>query len=120
MPRQEMSNWLREAVLRRGLSVNRLAKMAGIPQQVLQRFVAGTRDNLRLDTAQKLMSVLGLTIIDPQPIQSKLASIAARIEHWERIKREYGVGFPKGIDEVIKEFHELHRILLTMVWDDVR
>jgi len=66
MPRQEMSNWLREAVLRRGLSVNRLAKMAGIPQQVLQRFVAGTRDNLRLDTAQKLMSVLGLTIIDPQ------------------------------------------------------
>ena len=58
--RETMTDQLRAAVLASGLSINHIAKGAGIPQPVLQRFISGARDNLRLDTAEKLAAYFGM------------------------------------------------------------
>ncbi|HVX16234.1 MAG TPA: helix-turn-helix transcriptional regulator [Pirellulales bacterium] len=54
---------LKAAIAASGRSVNELAKAAGVPQPVLQRFVSGSQDSIRLDTANKLGDVLGLTLV---------------------------------------------------------
>ena len=60
-PRPTMAEVLRKAVREPGLSVNAVAKAAGIAQPVLHRFVTGERD-LTLDTAQKLADYFGLEL----------------------------------------------------------
>lgn len=53
---------IRSAIKSRNESVNSIARSSGVPQQVLQRFATGERDNLRLDTLEKLLAVLDFTI----------------------------------------------------------
>jgi len=54
-----------------GLSVNQLAKASGIDQSALNRFLNGTRDNIRLDVAGKLLAVLGLRVVKARPREEK-------------------------------------------------
>ena len=49
-----------------GLSVYAIAKATGVRQQVLQRFVAGDRDNIRIDTADKLATFFGMRFTAPR------------------------------------------------------
>ena len=63
--RETMIDQLRGAVHDSGLSVNAIALGADIPQPVLQRFVSGERDNLRLDTADKLAAYFGMRLTTP-------------------------------------------------------
>ncbi len=53
---------LRHAIDSSGKSVNTLSKETGIAQPVLARFYNGTRDNLRLDVAERLATHLGYTL----------------------------------------------------------
>lgn len=56
---------LKTAISSSGESVNHVAKEAGILQQVLQRFMSGKRDNLRLDTLEKLFQYLEIGLLAP-------------------------------------------------------
>jgi plasmid maintenance system antidote protein VapI len=60
-PPPTLADVLRRAMSETGLSVNALAKAAGIAQPVLYRFVTGERD-LTLRTAQKLADYFGLEL----------------------------------------------------------
>jgi plasmid maintenance system antidote protein VapI len=55
-PRRVLSlgEHLRSAAKDCGLSVYRIAKETGTDQSTLNKFLAGTRDNLRLDIADRL------------------------------------------------------------------
>jgi len=61
-----MADQLRAAVQGSGLSVYEIAKRTGIPQPVLQRFVSGVRDNIRLDTADKLAALFSMRLTEPR------------------------------------------------------
>ncbi len=54
---------LRRAASESGLSVNQLAKAAHLDQSALNRFLNGTRANIRLDVADKLLAALGLELV---------------------------------------------------------
>ena len=56
-----MADALRRAVRETGLSVNAVAKAAGVPQPVLHRFMTGERD-LTLSTAQRLVDYFRLEL----------------------------------------------------------
>lgn len=45
-----------------GMTVNAVALASGVPQPVLQRLVSGSRDNVRLDTADKLCEFFGVRL----------------------------------------------------------
>ena len=45
------------------MSVNQIARATGLDQSALNRFLNRTRDNIRLEVAQKLMDWLGLTVV---------------------------------------------------------
>lgn len=49
-----------------GWSVNQIADEAKVAQVVLNRFVRGDRDNVRLDTADKLAAWLGMRFTKPR------------------------------------------------------
>lgn len=49
-----LADQLRRAAADSGLSVYRIAKETGIDQSTLNKFLVGTRDNLRLDVADRL------------------------------------------------------------------
>ena len=57
---------LREMIANSGKTVNGLAVAIGMPQQVLQRFVSGARDDLHLSTADKLCSYFGVRLTSPK------------------------------------------------------
>jgi plasmid maintenance system antidote protein VapI len=59
--RRPLGETLKAAARATGLSVNALAKRSGVPQAVLQRFLAGQR-GITLDTAEKLCASLGLEL----------------------------------------------------------
>ena len=44
--------------------MNQLAKAAAVDQSALNRFLNGTRNNIRIDVADKLMRVLGLGVAE--------------------------------------------------------
>jgi len=60
--RESMTDQLRNAVRDSGLSINHIAIGAGIPQPVLQRFISGERENIRLDTADRLAAYFGMRL----------------------------------------------------------
>ena len=65
MPKRKAKGFteiLRQAIDESGKSVNTLSKETGIAQPVLARFYNGTRDNLRLDVAERLATHLGYTL----------------------------------------------------------
>jgi hypothetical protein len=67
---QTMTDVLRQAMKESGLSIYAAAKGAGLVQQSLQRFMAGTQ-SLRLDKADALAAYLGLELVRTKPLQPK-------------------------------------------------
>jgi hypothetical protein len=53
---------LKAKIAESGMSINAIALEIGTPQVVLWRWVVGERDNLRLDTADKLAEFFGLEL----------------------------------------------------------
>ncbi len=49
-----LAEQLRRAAAASGLSVYRIAKETGVDQSTLNKFLTGTRENLRLDVADRL------------------------------------------------------------------
>lgn len=54
---------IRKAAVASGESVYRLAQLADLDQSTLNKFLNGTRPNLRLDMADRLCRVLGLHLV---------------------------------------------------------
>jgi hypothetical protein len=48
------------------LSVYRIAKETGVDQSTLNKFLGGTRDNLRLDVADRLFRFFKLRVTHPR------------------------------------------------------
>ena len=57
---------LRAMIEDSGLSTNAVAVAVGIPQPVLHRFIVGDRENVRLDTADKLCKFFGTKLTSPR------------------------------------------------------
>jgi hypothetical protein len=53
---------LRQAIADRGVPLTRIAEGSGVPLPVLSRYMAGVRDRIRTDTANKLMQFLDLEV----------------------------------------------------------
>ncbi len=58
-----LADHIRQAARDSGWSVYRLALEAGVDQSTLNKFLAGDRENLRLDIADRLFRVLGLEVV---------------------------------------------------------
>src|SRR3954447_11570075 len=58
-----LADHLRHAARESGLSVYRLYRLAHGDQSTLNKSLAGDRDNLRLDVADRLFRVLGLRVV---------------------------------------------------------
>ncbi|MGO9110468.1 MAG: helix-turn-helix domain-containing protein [Thermoguttaceae bacterium] len=61
-----LATQLLDLIAESGLTVNAVAVGAGVAQPILQRFVSGTRDNLRLDTIDKLCEFFGVRLTVPK------------------------------------------------------
>lgn len=57
-----LADHIRNAARDSGLSVYRLSLEAGVDQSTLNKFLAGTRNNLTLEVADRLFRVLGLRV----------------------------------------------------------
>ncbi len=60
-----LGDHIRDAAKDSGLSVNRIAQETGLNQSALNRFLNGTRENVRLDVADRLFRFLGLRVLPP-------------------------------------------------------
>lgn len=67
-----ISEQLREAIRNSGLSVYRIAKDSGVPQQTLQRFMTHERDIRMAQTADRLATYFKLELA-PQQTTTKAA-----------------------------------------------
>ncbi len=56
---------IRLAAKASGLSVNQISLRAGVDQSALNRFLNGTRENIRLDVANRLFQFFGLSVLRP-------------------------------------------------------
>ena len=54
---------IRRSARESGQSVYRLAQLADVDQSTLNKFLTGSRDNLRLDMADRLCRTLGLELV---------------------------------------------------------
>lgn len=61
MKRQRLQDILKIRIRKSGKKIYRLAQESGVSQPVIHRFITGERD-IRLETADKLASVLGLKL----------------------------------------------------------
>lgn len=59
---------IRKAARESGETVYRLAQLAELDQSTLNKFLNGTRGNLRLDMADRLCRALGLELVGRHPI----------------------------------------------------
>jgi hypothetical protein len=66
-----LADHIRQAARESGLSVYRLAKESGVDQSLLNKFLTGSRPNLRLDMADRLFRVLGLRVVQKRPRKSR-------------------------------------------------
>ena len=60
---ESLAQHIRQAAADSGYSVYRIAQEADVDQSTLNKFLNGTRDNLRLDVADRLFRVLGLRVV---------------------------------------------------------
>jgi hypothetical protein len=60
-----LAEHIRVAAKRSGLSVYHIAKASDVDQSTLNKFLTGTRDNLRLDVADRLFRFLRLRVVPP-------------------------------------------------------
>lgn len=68
--RRSLAKLIREAAADSGLSVYRIAKQSGVDQSTLNKFLAGTRKNLRLDVADRLFWLF----FDPPPRRRRIST----------------------------------------------
>ena len=64
-PAGTLAGHIRDAARRSGLSVYRIAKETSVDQSTLNKFLMGTRDNLRLDVADRLFRFFKLRVTHP-------------------------------------------------------
>lgn len=57
-----LAEHLRKAVSASKLSVKQIANQSNVDQSTLNKFINGTRDNIRLDVADRLFRFLGLKV----------------------------------------------------------
>lgn len=81
-----MLNQILRQLIRETDSVNQLAADCGVSQQTLQKFVSGSRQNLRTDTADKLLEHFGLRVFDPASLIECIEKVGSEV--W-RITGEY-------------------------------
>lgn len=93
-----LSDFLRREIRRKYLPIVQLAREAGIPQQVLDRFVRGSRDNLRSDTLERLLKVLDLRIIRSSRLRDAKTSLRLLIENSLRRSNEGGIQYHQLIE----------------------
>ena len=60
-PPHDLAEQLRAAITKSGLSGNQLARVAGVPQSVVSRFLQGKR-TITVETASRLAVALGLEL----------------------------------------------------------
>ena len=60
---ESLAGRIRKAAQESGQSVYRLAQLADVDQSTLNKFLSGTRENLRLDMADRLCRTLGLHLV---------------------------------------------------------
>jgi len=65
---KSVSEVLRQAITKSGETYYRIAKEAGIDWSILQRFMEGTRPNIRLDTIEKFCQHFRLEL---RPVKQK-------------------------------------------------
>ena len=58
---EEFSEVIRQAIRERGLSQREIARVTGVAQPIISRFMSGER-TLRMDTASVLIHYLGLEL----------------------------------------------------------
>lgn len=66
-----LADHIRQAARESGLSVYRLAIEADVDQSTLNKFLTGSRPNLRLDVADRLCRVLNIRVVRPRPTAPK-------------------------------------------------
>lgn len=71
-----LAGHIRDAARDSGLSVYRLSLESGVDQSTLNKFLAGTRDNLTLEVADRLFRVLGLRVARSRRPAAKKAPTA--------------------------------------------
>ena len=62
-----MSEQLRDAIEKAGVSRYEIAKATGVSQSTLSKFVLGTRPGLSFDSMDRIGEYLGLVIVKKQP-----------------------------------------------------
>ena len=62
-PTGTLASHIRAAHVKSGLSVYAVAKETGLATSALNRFLNGTRDNIRIDIADRLMHFYGLVVV---------------------------------------------------------
>jgi transcriptional regulator with XRE-family HTH domain len=67
VPKEEsLADHIRAAAKESGMSVYQIAKETGLDQSALNRFLNGTRDNVRLDVANRLFEFFELRVVRPR------------------------------------------------------
>ena len=61
-----LADHIRAAAQESGMSVYQIAKETGLDQSALNRFLNGTRDNVRLDVANRLFEFFELRVVRPR------------------------------------------------------
>jgi len=64
---QTLSEQLRDAIEKAGVSRYEIAKATGVSQSTLSKFVLGTRPGLSFDAMDRIGEYLGLMIVKKQP-----------------------------------------------------
>ena len=65
-PAKTLAGHIRDAARRSGLSVYRIARETSVDQSTLNKFLNGTRDNLRIDIADRLFRFFKLRVTHPR------------------------------------------------------
>jgi DNA-binding Xre family transcriptional regulator len=66
-----VSNQLRAAIQAQDVTLYRIAKDADVDWGTVQRFLDGSRPNIRLDTVEKLCDYLGLELQPKKKMKNK-------------------------------------------------
>lgn len=92
------------------LGIADVAKRSGVSYAVLHRFMSGERNNLRLDTIEKLLPVLKLTI-ERKSIRSELTAAKQEMSRAVELLRKYCSRVDESQSDAFIETSELWRSL---------
>ncbi len=66
-----LADQLRAMIAGSDMTLNALAVAVEMPEPVLHRFVSGVRENIRLDTADKLAAYFGVKLTAPKRAKAR-------------------------------------------------